>query len=74
MSALVKDRIGLDAMLDSGCGDPNCKEHHVPQKEIFLKSACHPTAGVKASYRRGGTLRLVCNECKMPLVDIVVGL
>jgi DNA-directed RNA polymerase subunit M/transcription elongation factor TFIIS len=62
----------LDAGLARGCGDPHCTHHHEPQTEIFLKSNCHPNAGLSACYYKDGTLILTCRLCHRLVVKILV--
>jgi hypothetical protein len=62
----------LDAALAAGCQVPGCTHSHPPLTEIYLKSICHPAAGLSACYLAEGVLVLACHECKRVVVHIAV--
>ena len=52
------------------CTDPSCTHEH-DGEGLFFNALCHPGEGVTACYK-DGILRLECQVCDMPIVDIAV--
>lgn len=51
------------------CANPDCTGEH----PLFLRSACHPQAGIDAGYASAtGLMHLRCFECKEPICKVLV--
>lgn len=68
----IDTRSDLDAALQGGCGDPDCKNCGEPQEMLVLSSKCHTGAGVEAAYFKDGFVYIRCHVCQKPIVKIPV--
>lgn len=68
------NRVDLDRLLLTGCGDPDCDSHHEksPLNKLHLHSCCHNGAPLTVTYRQGGVLHLRCAVCNYPVLKVKV--
>lgn len=59
----VKTWAQLDASAQGGCNMADCL--HLDHSQLYMRSVCHPEAGVEVFYDRNASVLVIeCSACK----------